>query len=82
MKTYTLRVTETKNKYGNFLYEIVDEAGAVLHTRRSNREYVAGTIDGAFFFGRLDLVGKGDHGRTLKYEIANRIAHTPVAYKK
>jgi hypothetical protein len=27
---------------------------------------VACTADGNFYFGRLDLIGKGDHGRALK----------------
>jgi hypothetical protein len=63
---YILKVTETNNKAGKFLYQIIDETGNVVTERRSNREYVAATINGAFFFGRVDLVGKGDHGRYLK----------------
>lgn len=66
--TYKLIVTETKNKAGKFHYTVVDETGNVISQRRSNREYVACTIYGSFYFGRLDLVGKGDHGTRLKYE--------------
>ena len=65
---YELRVTETKNKAGKFLYEVIDEAGTVLTSRRSNRVYVACTIDGQYYFGRVDLVGKGDHGVRVKYD--------------
>jgi hypothetical protein len=57
---------ETGKKSAKFLYSIVDENGNVLSTRSSNREYVAATKCGTFFFGRLDLIGKGDHGRFIK----------------
>lgn len=74
---YILKVTETNNKAGKFLYQIIDEAGKVLTERRSNREYVACTIDAFYFFGRVDLIGKGDHGRNLKYGY-----NQPIAYKQ
>lgn len=57
---------ETGKKSAKFLYSIVDENGNVLETRSSNREYVAATACGTFFFGRLDLIGKGDHGRYMR----------------
>lgn len=57
---------ETGKKSAKFIYSIVDENGNVLTTRSSNREYVAATKCGCFFFGRLDLIGKGDHGRMIK----------------
>jgi hypothetical protein len=57
---------ETGKKSAKFIYSIVDENGNVLETRSSNREYVAATICGTFFFGRLDLIGKGDHGRYMR----------------
>lgn len=63
---YILKVTETNNKVGKFHYQVIDESGNILSERRSNRKYVAATINGVFFFGRIDLVGKGDHGRFLK----------------
>lgn len=64
---YTLRVTELSTKAAKYGYEVIDnETGAVISSRKSNREYVACTIDGSFYFGRLDLIGKGDHGRRVK----------------
>ena len=75
---YILKVTETNNKAGKFHYQVIDEAGNVLHERRSHREYVAATINGAFFFGRVDLVGKGDHKLFLKQE---SIKNNPEEYK-
>lgn len=57
---------ETGKKSAKFLYSIVDENGNVLSTRSSNREYVAATICGTFFFGRMDLIGKGEHGAYIK----------------
>lgn len=88
--TYTLQVTETGKKSAKFFYQVInDTTGEVVTTRNSNREYVACTINGAFFFGRLDLIGKGDHGRYLK-DIAIRPEHWSengvkfqiIAYKK
>lgn len=67
-------MTVTGNKSGRFVYTVTDESGNILSTRRSNREYVACTIDGQYYFGRLDLIGKGDHG---KYKVT-----TPIAYRK
>lgn len=64
-----LRKTETGRKNGKFLYQIIDQQGNVVSDRLSNRDYIAATPDGGFFFGRLDLIGKGDHGRNLKYMI-------------
>lgn len=66
--TYTLNVKETGNKAGRFHYTVTDENGTVISQRKSNRKYVACTIHGSFYFGRLDLIGKGDHGNRLKYE--------------
>jgi hypothetical protein len=57
---------ETGKKSGpKYIYSIVDENGNVLETRKSNNEYVAATYCGAYFFGRLDLIGKGEHGKRL-----------------
>jgi hypothetical protein len=57
---------ETGKKSGaKYIYSIIDENGNVLETRSSNREYVAATCCGAYFFGRLDLIGKGEHGTRL-----------------
>lgn len=79
--TFTLKVTETGNKASKFLYEIIDDAtGYVISTRKSNREYVAATIDGNYFFGRLDLIGKGDHGKSLKWA-KDQINQDPEKYE-
>lgn len=78
---YTLKVTETKNKAGKFHYQVVDETGKVLSERKSNREYAACTINGSFYFGRLDLIGKGDHGRQVKWCAEQNKETTPIAYK-
>jgi hypothetical protein len=66
MTTYKLTKTETNVKAAKYLYQVIDENGNVLSTRQSNRDYVAATIKGHYFFGRLDLIGKGDHGRNVK----------------
>lgn len=64
MKTnYTLKATELKN--GKILYTVIDSDGNILAQRTSIRKYIACTIDGDYFFGRYDLIGKGDHGRRL-----------------
>lgn len=63
---YELKVTETGRKAAKYKYQVIDEAGNVITERNSNREYVACSIDGQFFFGRLDLIGKGYHGNYAK----------------
>lgn len=67
MKTYKLIKTETGKKAQRFFYTVIDEAGNVISSRGSNREYVAATIDGCFYFGRVDLVGKGDHFKSIQF---------------
>jgi hypothetical protein len=62
--TYELKQTQLKN--GKFHYQVIDENGNVISDRKSNREYVACTVNGSMYFGRLDLIGKGDHGRFIK----------------
>jgi 2',3'-cyclic-nucleotide 2'-phosphodiesterase (5'-nucleotidase family) len=69
--TYKLNVTETNKKSGKFHYTVTDENGNVISERKSNRVYVACTASGSHYFGRLDLIGKGDHGSHLKY--ANKL---------
>ena len=64
MKTYKLTKTTKGN---NNVYTVTDQQGNVLSKRVSKRDYVACTVDGRFYFGRLDLIGKGDHGRSLKF---------------
>lgn len=64
---YTLNVKETGNKAAAFHYTVTDENGTVISERKSNRVYVACTADGSFYFGRVDLIGGGDHGKQIKY---------------
>ena len=64
METYKLTKT---TKGSNHTYTVTDQAGTVLSKRVSKRDYVACTIDGRYYFGRPDLIGKGDHGRLLKF---------------
>ena len=77
---YKLTKTETNKKAAKYLYKVIDADGLVITERTSNREYVACTIDGSFFFGRLDLIGKGDHGRRVRNRQANNTEQTPIAY--
>lgn len=63
---YKLIVKETGSKSGKYFYQVVDETGKVIKERKSNREYVACTVFDNFYFGRLDLIGKGDHGRMMR----------------
>ena len=67
MKTYRLTKTELKN--GKFLYEVKDENNNTISKRTSTRHYAACTIDGQFYFGRVDLIGKGMHGQLLNQAI-------------
>lgn len=60
---YTLKATELKS--GKTLYQVINENGVIVAKRTSTRKYVACTIDGGFFFGRIDLVGKGEHGQMI-----------------
>lgn len=75
---YTLNVKETGNKAAKYHYTITDEHGKVISERKSNRTYVAATINGQYYFGRIDLVGKGDHGKQIKRLLPEH--QTPIAY--
>lgn len=62
-QNYKLTATALKN--GKTLYQVIDNHGNIISKRTSTRNYVACTIDGSYYFGRLDLIGKGEHGQTL-----------------
>lgn len=67
-ENFTLTKKETGRKSGKFYYEVIDNrTGEMVTNRNSNRDYVACTTDGRFFFGRLDLIEKGDHKRAVNY---------------
>lgn len=68
MENLVLRKTKKGKKY---LYEVIDTTtGEAVAGRISARDYVACTADADMFFGRLDLIGKGEHGSQLRYYTA------------
>ncbi len=76
MATYNLS-KEQKGK--NFLYTVTDINGNVISKRTSKREYVACTADGQYYFGRMDLIGKGDHGRRISF-VSSILVNPQKAY--
>lgn len=77
--THKLTVEETDRKAGKYLYKVIEIAtGKVVSTRTSNRKYVACSISGAFYFGRVDLIGKGNHGNALKFTNEQWFEHTKI----
>lgn len=78
MEKYILTKTQKGKKY---LYEVKDENGNVVSKRTSTRDYVACSVSGEFYFGRLDLIGKGDHGKGLS-RTTEILANPERAYKK
>lgn len=73
----------TKTQKGKkFLYEVKDENGNVISKRLSSRDgYIAATSNGEFYFGRLDLIGKGEHGRQLR-EFTDLLNNPKALYEK
>jgi hypothetical protein len=84
VKVLKLRVTDSGRKRSRYLYEVI-ENGEVLCKRNSNRLYEACfvienrnelgasikyTYDCPYFFGRLDLIGKGDSSQCTPYALA------------
>lgn len=60
---YTLTKLVSGNKY---VYIVTDtETGNEVSRRTSKRDYVACTANGEYYFGRIDLIGKGDHGKAI-----------------
>lgn len=78
--TYELIKTVRRSNY--YMYEVKDSTGKVISSRLSAREYVAATVDGSYYFGRLDLIGKGDHGRHIKWSREKGVAPKQIAYLK
>jgi hypothetical protein len=83
---YELKVTEINTKASKYLYQVIDEVGNVISERKSNKEYVACTPYGSTYFGRLDLIGKGNHGQAIKFhnEVLNwkRLPKDYASYNK
>ena len=73
----------TKTAKGKkFQYQVIDTTtNEVISSRTSARDYVACTTNGEFYFGRLDLIGKGDHGKRLSHA-TEILANPERAYKK
>lgn len=71
-----------KAKGKKYEYQVIDvDSKAIVSKRTSAREYVACTANGEFYFGRLDLIGKGDHGKGLS-RTTEILANPERAYKK
>ncbi|MCD8286214.1 MAG: hypothetical protein LUD50_03190 [Clostridia bacterium] len=62
---YTLRKETLKD--GSFLYSVLDESGNVIKTRKTGHEYVACCVFDNLFFGKVSLIGKGEHARRIAY---------------
>lgn len=74
---YTL--TKKTLPSGKFHYIVTDANGAVVSERKSGRDYVACSACGYFYFGRLDLIGKGEHGKTIAHAL-NELQVTEANY--
>lgn len=62
-------------------YRVVDlETGRVVSERKSNRRYVAATLDSRHYFSRVDLIGKGLHGKLVKILRAAGLEPALIAY--
>ena len=81
-KTMAKYILVKKVKGKKCEYQVIDaDSKAIVSKRTSAREYVACTADGSFYFGRLDLIGKGDHGKRLS-RATEILANPEKAYKK
>jgi hypothetical protein len=64
----TLILCKKKSKSSVFEYQVLDDNGKVIATRKSRKEYVAcyvvkvndSKFAAPYFFSRMDLIGKGD----------------------
>lgn len=73
---YQLIKTEINTKSAKYRYDIVDETGKVVSSRKTHREYVAATApSGDSYFGRVDLARKAINDR-------NRLIATGNEYWK
>lgn len=82
---YKLLKHDTGRKNNRYHYQVVAVNGGtndILAERHSNRDYVAATINGEFFFGRTDLINKGDHGASVKQALGRGRQPVPIAFLK
>lgn len=89
LKKLELVVKETpNNKNTSYIYQVIED-GKILCERKSSRVYVAcavtknevaGSVSfGApFYFGRLDLIGKGDSKNFMNWPSAYAIAYVKM----
>lgn len=75
--TYKLVKSQASPKAKKLYQVICNETGEVVSSRQSDRDYVAASIFGDWYFGRVDLVGKGDHGKSMSL-VSFAGAPTPV----
>ena len=81
MNNETTHVLNMIKKGKKFQYQVVElSTGNIISKRESSREYVACTINGAFYFGRIDLIGKGDHGKSVAHAISQGKTPAPIAH--
>lgn len=81
-RKYILNVKIRNNIKGPTYHYYVTEEGDcnIISERKSERKYVACTKSGSYYFGRLDLIGKGDHGRRLKWQAETNREAEEIAY--
>lgn len=60
----TTNIVKKVSKSGKVSYQYFVDGKMV---RTSGRKYVASTADGSFFWGRMDLVGKGEYASAIQY---------------
>lgn len=75
MAKYTLTKKELNNGYK--LYAVMNVEGEILSTRKSKRDYVACTINGGFYFGRINLVNKNGRARAKRLQNAYDLLADP-----
>lgn len=63
-----------------FIYYTISEDGLSRIMRTSARDYIACTDCGSFFFSRLDLIGGGDHGRTVRRQLQEGKTPAKILY--
>jgi hypothetical protein len=75
MAKYTLTKKELNNGYK--LYAVMNVEGVIISTRKSKRDYVACTINGDFYFGRINLVNKNGRARAKRLQNAYDLLADP-----
>lgn len=79
-QNYTLTRKQNLKDPKAYTYTVTSSEGTVISQRKSMRDYAACTIDGTYYFGRVDLIGKGEHGAYLKHCARNGKEPMAIAY--